>query len=85
MAITIGKGGICAMQKRVGRIKHQHGRFERPSANPTYLLGHNEVLELFRDFRVLWCRQGQCSEVAGQHFEPMFAQKSVAFHYIRQR
>jgi SAM-dependent methyltransferase len=27
--------------------------------NPAYLLGHNELLELFRDFRVLWYREGR--------------------------
>ena len=68
------------MQKRVGRIKHQHGRFERPSANPTYLLG--EVLELFRDFRVLWCREGQYSESGEAAFRaPIFAQKISSFFF----
>ncbi len=28
--------------------------------NPDYLLGHNELLELFRDFRILYYREGQC-------------------------
>jgi tellurite methyltransferase len=27
--------------------------------NPAYLLGHNELLELFRDFRVLYYREGK--------------------------
>lgn len=27
--------------------------------NPAYLLGHNELLELFRDFRILYYREGQ--------------------------
>jgi SAM-dependent methyltransferase len=27
--------------------------------NPDYLLAHNELLELFRDFRVLYYREGQ--------------------------
>ena len=27
--------------------------------NPAYLLRHNELLELFRDFRVLWYREGK--------------------------
>jgi SAM-dependent methyltransferase len=27
--------------------------------NPDYLLGHNELLELFRDFRVLFYREGR--------------------------
>jgi tellurite methyltransferase len=30
--------------------------------NPAYLLGHNELLEQFRDFRVLWYREGKFSE-----------------------
>ncbi|MGH7828757.1 MAG: class I SAM-dependent methyltransferase [Candidatus Binatia bacterium] len=30
--------------------------------NPAYLLGHNELLELFRDFRVLYYREGKFSE-----------------------
>jgi tellurite methyltransferase len=28
--------------------------------NPDYLLGHNELLELFRDFRILDYREGRC-------------------------
>jgi 2-polyprenyl-3-methyl-5-hydroxy-6-metoxy-1,4-benzoquinol methylase len=28
--------------------------------NPDYLLGHNELLELFRDFRILYYREGRC-------------------------
>jgi 2-polyprenyl-3-methyl-5-hydroxy-6-metoxy-1,4-benzoquinol methylase len=30
--------------------------------NPAYLLGHNELLELFRDFRVLYYREGKFAE-----------------------
>ena len=30
--------------------------------NPAYLLGHNELLEWFRDFRVLWYREGKLTE-----------------------
>lgn len=30
--------------------------------NPAFLLGHNELLELFRDFRVLWYREGKFSD-----------------------
>lgn len=30
--------------------------------NPAYLLGHNELLELFRDFCVLYYREGKFSE-----------------------
>jgi len=30
--------------------------------NPAYLLGHNELLDLFRDFRILFYREGKFSE-----------------------
>jgi len=30
--------------------------------NPAYLLGHNELLEQFRDFRVLWYREGKFAD-----------------------
>lgn len=30
--------------------------------NPAYLLGHNELLELFRDFRILYYREGKFAE-----------------------
>ncbi|MDZ4346948.1 MAG: hypothetical protein U1E51_31440, partial [Candidatus Binatia bacterium] len=30
--------------------------------NPAYLLGHNELLEQFRDFRVLWYREGKFTD-----------------------
>jgi SAM-dependent methyltransferase len=30
--------------------------------NPAYLLGHNELLDLFRDFRILYYREGRFSE-----------------------
>src|SRR5207245_9138029 len=31
-------------------------------SNPAYLLGHNQLLEFFRDFRLLGCCEGQFSE-----------------------
>src|ERR671923_213114 len=31
-------------------------------SNPAYLLGHNELLEWFRDFRILWYREGKFTE-----------------------
>ncbi len=31
-------------------------------SNPAYLLGHNELLEFFRDLRVLWYREGKFTE-----------------------
>jgi len=30
--------------------------------NPAYLLGYNELLNAFRDFRVLWYREGKFSD-----------------------
>jgi hypothetical protein len=30
--------------------------------NPAYLLGHNELLDLFRDFRVLYYREGKFAD-----------------------
>jgi SAM-dependent methyltransferase len=38
-------------QKKIGHPK-----------NPDYLLGHNELLENFRDFRVLFYREGRFSD-----------------------
>ena len=34
--------------------------------NPTYLLGHNELLDLFREFRVLYYREGKIREEIGR-------------------
>jgi len=36
--------------------------------NPAYLLGHNELLELFRDFRVLYYREGKMVERGKEAF-----------------
>ena len=36
--------------------------------NPGYLLGHNELLDLFRDFRVLYYREGQFLQSAKSAF-----------------
>lgn len=36
--------------------------------NPDYLLGHNELLELFRDFRVLYYREGKCVDGAVESY-----------------
>jgi tellurite methyltransferase len=45
--------------------------------NPAYLLGHNELLELFRDFRVLYYREGKMVEGAKEAYRAgLFAQKS---------
>jgi SAM-dependent methyltransferase len=45
-------------------------------SNPAYLLGHNELLEWFRDFRVLWYREGKFTEGGEASFRAgIFAQK----------
>ena len=44
--------------------------------NPAYLLGHNELLDLFRDFRVLYYREGKMVEGAKEAYRAgLFAQK----------
>lgn len=44
--------------------------------NPAYLLGHNELLELFRDFRVLYYREGKfVEEGKGSYRAGLFARK----------
>jgi 2-polyprenyl-3-methyl-5-hydroxy-6-metoxy-1,4-benzoquinol methylase len=44
--------------------------------NPAYLLGHNELLEMFRGFRVLWYREGKFSDGGEAAFRAaIFAQK----------
>jgi SAM-dependent methyltransferase len=44
--------------------------------NPLYLLRPNELLELFRDFRILSYREGLCSEQGEERFvASLFAQK----------
>jgi tellurite methyltransferase len=44
--------------------------------NPAYLLGHNELLELFRDFRVLYYREGRFSEDGQEAYKAgLFGQK----------
>ncbi len=45
--------------------------------NPAYLLGHNELLELFRDFRVLYYREGKFAEEGKESYRAsLFAQKT---------
>ena len=36
--------------------------------NPAYLLGHNELLDLFRDFRILYYREGKVVEGGKEAF-----------------
>jgi tellurite methyltransferase len=44
--------------------------------NPDYLLGHNELLDLFRDFRVLYYREVKMIEGAKEAYRAgLFAQK----------
>jgi SAM-dependent methyltransferase len=44
--------------------------------NLNYLLGHNELLELFRDFRVLYYREGGIGEAGGEeHRACLFGQR----------
>ena len=45
-------------------------------ANPNYLLAHNELLDHFRDFRVLYYREGKFSDGGEPSFRAgIFAQK----------
>jgi tellurite methyltransferase len=44
--------------------------------NPAYLLGHNELLDLFRPFRVLWYREGNFADGRESSFRAgIFARK----------
>jgi 2-polyprenyl-3-methyl-5-hydroxy-6-metoxy-1,4-benzoquinol methylase len=44
--------------------------------NPAYLLGHNELLDLFRDFRVLYYREGKTTDGGKEAYRAgLFAQK----------
>lgn len=45
--------------------------------NPAYLLSHNELLDLFRDFRILYYREGKTSEEGKESFKAgLVAEKS---------
>jgi tellurite methyltransferase len=45
--------------------------------NPAYLLGHNELLDLFRDFRVLCYREGKIFQEEKESFRAsLLAQKA---------
>ncbi|MBI4526450.1 MAG: methyltransferase domain-containing protein [Deltaproteobacteria bacterium] len=45
--------------------------------NPSYLLGHNELLELFRDFRILYYREGKFIEAGKEAYRGgLFGQKA---------
>ena len=68
-AVKIGGFVICETflidQKEIGHPK-----------NPDHLLGHNELLETFRDFRVLYYREGKFSKrVDGAYRAGIFAQR----------
>jgi tellurite methyltransferase len=44
--------------------------------NPAYLLGHNELLDLFRDFRVLYYREGKFAHGGSEAYKAgLLAQK----------
>ena len=44
--------------------------------NPAYLLGHNELLQLFRDFRILCYREGKFAEGGKEGYRAgLFAQR----------
>lgn len=44
--------------------------------NPVYLLGHNELLELFREFRILYYREGKFMEGGKEAYRAgLFGQK----------
>ena len=46
--------------------------------NPDYLMRHNELLEHFRDFRVLYYREGKFTEVdEASHRAAILAQRTV--------
>jgi tellurite methyltransferase len=45
--------------------------------NPAFLLGHNELVELFRDFRVLYYREGKVVEGGRESYKAgLFAEKT---------
>ena len=45
--------------------------------NPAYLLGHNELLDLFRDFRILHYREGKFTEAGSEDYKAgLLAQKT---------
>ncbi len=45
-------------------------------SNPAHLLGHNELLELFRDFRILYYREGKFFESGQEAYRAgLFGQK----------
>ena len=45
--------------------------------NPAYMLGHNELLELFRDFRVLYYREGKFAEDGREAYRAGFFGQKV--------
>jgi len=46
--------------------------------NPVYLLGHNELLKLFRDFLILCYREGKFAEGGKEAYRAgLFGQKVV--------
>ena len=55
--------------------------------NPDYLLRHNELLDFFHDFRVLYYREGKFPQSEGAFCAALFAQKAVrtTFDTVRSR
>lgn len=47
-------------------------------SNPAYLLAHNELLDFFRDFRVLYYREGKCFEGAEPSFRACLLAQKIA-------
>jgi 2-polyprenyl-3-methyl-5-hydroxy-6-metoxy-1,4-benzoquinol methylase len=71
---------IKAALKRGGFVIFETYLIDQPAIghpkNPAYLLEHNELLNFFRDFRVLYYREGQFSEAGEPAFRAgIFAQK----------
>ncbi|HEX9146805.1 MAG TPA: class I SAM-dependent methyltransferase [Candidatus Binatia bacterium] len=71
---------IKAALKLGGSVIFETYLIEQPAIghpkNPAYLLEHNELLNFFRDFRVLYYREGQFSEREERAFRAgIFAQK----------
>src|SRR5258706_2846886 len=60
MKTSLRTGGVAIYQTYLIDQKE----FGHPQ-NPDYLLGHNELLEAFRDFRVLYYREGKFSGDGG--------------------
>ncbi|KHE93741.1 MAG: methyltransferase domain-containing protein [Candidatus Scalindua rubra] len=55
------KGGMVMLETySIDQLKY--GKDVPGPKNPAYLLKHNELLDLFRDFRILYYREGEIAE-----------------------